>query len=122
MTTIETPTANVTFTKNSRTGKFDIIGPVSAMVEGATLTVVTKSGGAKQVVCGKPSRPFVAKFGVNAGSEVAIAAFQWVASKPSSAGPRHYAKPSSSGRKYECEDCGNIVVPGTSCWETGLTH
>jgi hypothetical protein len=25
-------------------------------------------------------------------------------------------------RKYECEECGEFVFPGTSCWETGCIH
>jgi hypothetical protein len=28
----------------------------------------------------------------------------------------------SSGGRYECEECGDMVTPGTACWETGLTH
>ena len=24
--------------------------------------------------------------------------------------------------KYLCEECGDYVYPGTSCWETGMTH
>jgi len=26
-----------------------------------------------------------------------------------------------SGR-YECDECGDMVVPGSRCWETGCTH
>ena len=25
-------------------------------------------------------------------------------------------------REYECEECGDRVVPGTRCWETGCIH
>lgn len=25
-------------------------------------------------------------------------------------------------RRYECDECGEMVTPGTRCWETGLTH
>lgn len=25
-------------------------------------------------------------------------------------------------RSYVCEECGDHVSPGSSCWETGLTH
>lgn len=25
-------------------------------------------------------------------------------------------------RKFECEQCGDIVWSGTNCWETGLEH
>jgi hypothetical protein len=24
--------------------------------------------------------------------------------------------------KYECEECGEYVTPGTRCWETGMMH
>jgi len=24
--------------------------------------------------------------------------------------------------RYECDECGEWVEPGTSCWETGMTH
>jgi hypothetical protein len=27
-----------------------------------------------------------------------------------------------SGGRYICEECGDWVEPGTSCWETGCTH
>lgn len=26
------------------------------------------------------------------------------------------------GRRYECDECGEWVSPGTSCWETGCAH
>lgn len=32
---------------------------------------------------------------------------------------------SSSSRsrgRYECEECGEYVLPGTECWETGIIH
>ncbi len=25
-------------------------------------------------------------------------------------------------RKYECEDCGDLVWSGTTCWKTGIKH
>ncbi len=27
-----------------------------------------------------------------------------------------------SGRRYECDECGERVMPGSKCWETGMTH
>lgn len=27
-----------------------------------------------------------------------------------------------SGGRYECDECGDFVTPGTQCWETGCTH
>lgn len=38
-----------------------------------------------------------------------------------------HSRASSSPRtrrdgRYECEECGDYVYPGSSCWETGMTH
>jgi peptide methionine sulfoxide reductase MsrB len=32
-----------------------------------------------------------------------------------------YVKKDCRGR-YECDNCGDDVYPGTECWETGLKH
>ena len=32
------------------------------------------------------------------------------------------AAPRSERRRYECPECGDMVMSGTSCWETGITH
>lgn len=29
---------------------------------------------------------------------------------------------SSGFRRFECDDCCDMVTSGTRCWETGLTH
>jgi len=51
-----------------------------------------------------------------------------------SAGPKQpFSGARSSGQRrstgcggryecYECEECGDMVTPGTRCWETGLQH
>ena len=28
----------------------------------------------------------------------------------------------SSGRRFTCEECGDVVYSGSRCWETGMTH
>jgi hypothetical protein len=38
-----------------------------------------------------------------------------IRSEPRSSGSRH-------GGRYLCEECGEYVTPGTSCWETGCMH
>jgi hypothetical protein len=35
---------------------------------------------------------------------------------------RSSARSRSSGSRYECEECGDYVMPGTRCWETGMMH
>jgi len=32
------------------------------------------------------------------------------------------SKSSVPSGKYECPECGDYVVPGTECWETGWRH
>lgn len=28
----------------------------------------------------------------------------------------------AENRAYTCDECGDFVVPGTRCWETGMSH
>ena len=35
---------------------------------------------------------------------------------------RHGHSSRRSGGRYECDECGDIVTPGTHCWETGMVH
>ena len=38
-------------------------------------------------------------------------------------GLQQYAADRRAGKaRYECEECGEWVEPGTECWETGLLH
>ncbi len=30
--------------------------------------------------------------------------------------------PAKAVRRFECDDCGDMVTTGTRCWETGLIH
>jgi len=41
-------------------------------------------------------------------------------SEPFVEGYPHPSRPRN--RKYECEECGDLVFPGTRCWETGHQH
>lgn len=36
--------------------------------------------------------------------------------------PRGSGQRRRRGGTYECEECGDYVEPGTSCWETGMIH
>lgn len=38
------------------------------------------------------------------------------------AGGSHSRRRRGPGGSYECEECGDYVRPGTSCWETGMMH
>jgi hypothetical protein len=108
----------VSFTKNKTTGAYDIIGPTELLKEGASVTVTTKDGGTRSVICGRPTKPFVAKFGPLAGQTVSIAVCKPAASTYPGTSRAH---PRRNGT-YECEECGDRVFPGTTCWETGMTH
>lgn len=37
-------------------------------------------------------------------------------------GASQSAGPRPPRGKYECPECGEYVVPGTVCWETGMRH
>lgn len=61
----------INFTKNKRTGRFDVIGPVSELRVGNVI-VTKKDGSTSEVEVLRLSRPFVAKFGPNEGKECVI--------------------------------------------------
>jgi hypothetical protein len=50
--------------------------------------------------------------------EKAEEARKLVASAPVQAKPNGYR----TNRRYECDECGEYVYPGSRCWETGLEH
>lgn len=33
-----------------------------------------------------------------------------------------YSRRRGGSARYECEECGEDVTPGTRCWETGCSH
>lgn len=61
-----------TFTKDKKTGKFDILGPIEFMKKGNHVTVTKADGSESEAILGEIGKPFIAKFGPLAGSEVAI--------------------------------------------------
>jgi hypothetical protein len=109
----------ITYTMNKQTGAFDIIGPVESLREGATVVVTKKDGRTATVVVGPVSKPFIAKFGPCTGKQVAIAKVGFSNGGNASGGR---GRGRGRGGRYECDECGEIVTPGTSCWETGMTH
>ena len=64
----------IQFTKNKQSGKYDVIGPVEEMIVGKDVTVTKADGTVTTVVLHTASKPFVAKFGPNAGKQVCIGA------------------------------------------------
>lgn len=61
------------FMKNKQTNKFDVIGLVADLTSGSTVEVTRADGSVTEVVLGRVSKPFTAKFGPHEGKEVAIA-------------------------------------------------
>jgi hypothetical protein len=45
-----------------------------------------------------------------------------LASIARSAAPASQGSRRRHGGRYECEECGDYVEPGTRCWETGMIH
>ena len=98
--------------RKAKNGKWVVFGPVAhfdhAKRYGGTVTVSKKSGETSEVWIDSYGKPFSLK-GL----------------------PHCYAYPAekvdaSAGRTYqgrrECDECGEYVDPGTSCWETGMLH
>lgn len=102
------------FTKDKRTGDYDVIGPANSMREGETVTVTKKSGQTKQVKLGRVSRPFTAKFGPLKGQQAAIA--KVASNGRMSSRERHNAGDKYVGTKYEGAYCGfPCPVTGKKC-------
>ena len=103
---------NHTWTRNKKTGKWNILAVGDHWKEGDTLTVYKKDGSSQEVVAGRCSKPFEGKYGPTAGQ---MCQFITPARRDGGSG-------GNGGGRYTCDDCGDVVVPGSSCWETGLQH
>lgn len=84
---------------------------------GATVSVQTKAGAVKsetieRVLWTGPDRVTGQPVSVCAVAARAVAA----------SGGYHSGGGHRRGGRYECEECGDWVTPGTRCWETGMTH
>lgn len=97
--------------KKLKDGTFGVIGPVEEVKPQTSVTVRKKDGRTKSEMVTKVSKPF-ASFD---GSGMKVIGFL---------APRTFSGSGSrrSGGRYECEQCGDMVTPGSSCWETGMTH
>jgi hypothetical protein len=61
-----------TFTKNKKTGKFDVLGFPTDVQAGRNVTVTKRDGTTTTVSVERVTKPFVAKWGELAGREVVI--------------------------------------------------
>lgn len=64
-----TTTTHCTFTRNNRTGQFDVIGPADVIHDGATVIVHKKDGSTTTVTISRATKPFVGKFGPLQGQQ-----------------------------------------------------
>jgi hypothetical protein len=96
--------------KKLKDGSFGVIGPVDEVRPNSSVTVRKKDGSTKTETVVKVTKPF-ASFD---GSGMKVIGF--LAPRTHGTGPRR------SGSRYECEECGDMVTPGSQCWETGMTH
>lgn len=101
-----------TFTKNNRTGKFDVIGTVDEMHEGQ-MVVTKKSGDTTTVFVSRLTRPFVSKFGPLKGKQCQIGTVggsKYSARECESMGDRY------AGTSLEGQYCGYpCPVSGKKC-------
>jgi len=79
----------VTFSRNKRTGRFDVVGPVDQVVVG-DVTATKRDGTTKTVYVYNVSKPFVGKWGPTKGIECVFG----------SVGTREYV-PDSTDLAYE---------------------
>lgn len=107
-----------TYTK-LKSGDWGVKGQVPAPTEGGTVTVTKRDGTSKNEVIGK----IVSTENGTWVAEIVRKSFASAgAGAPSGA---RINVPRMGGRRrgaYDCDHCGDRVVPGTRCWETGLTH
>ena len=63
----------VTFSKNTQTGEWDLLGPAEALKTGEVVEVHKLNGTTKAVRVAIVSRPFTGTYGETAGVEMAFA-------------------------------------------------
>jgi hypothetical protein len=103
----QTKTQTATYTK-LRDGSWGVRVPGS-VTPGQSVVVTKKSGETKQETILRVLASFQPE-------NVSLCSIQ-----PSSSNSSSNSHRRRSGR-YECEECGDMVTPGTQCWETGMEH
>lgn len=94
--------------KKLKDGSWGLLVNSDRVRSGDSVLTVTKAGKREVKVIGKV---------IWSGNGVAIATI--AASGGSSVGGSPRLRRDGT---YECEECGDYVRPGTSCWETGAIH
>lgn len=102
-----------TFTKNKRTGNYDVIGTPDEIQGGCSCEVTKKDGTTKTVIIEKVGKPFVAKFGPNKGSKCVIGT---VASRKNN----NYVPAKRDSRGYVTERGHYVGYCGYPCPVTGM--
>ena len=97
-----------TYTK-LKSGEWGVKVEGAAPAKGASVTVVTKSGKVKTEIVRNV---------VWSGNGIALCAIDQRASGRS----RHASNNRPPRGKIECDECGDYVTPGSTCWETGCRH
>jgi hypothetical protein len=95
----------ITFTKLKKTNTWGLRGP--GLKAGATVTVTKQDGSTVRKTVGKI---------LWTGDGVSLATID-----ESGTPTARKAFGFRTGR-YECDECGDFVAPGTTCWETGCRH
>lgn len=99
-------TTKATYRK-TKTGEWVVFAPASALKPGTQIAVVKRDGTTKVETIATVGKTFIVE-----GKEFA---YGYLAAKP--------AKPAKpAGRSNCCQECGEFIRPGSTCWETGLRH
>lgn len=77
MTTATATQGQVTFSRNKRTGRFDVVGPADIIRPGELIEVVKRDGTTKRVRVAMVSKEFVGQFGPNEGLTCVFGTIAW---------------------------------------------
>lgn len=114
--------------RKSSSGEWVVFGPAT-IVKPGPVSVVKKDGSRKTETVARVGKPFPVDgvkcvYGYLAEAEEFGYATRRVESDRSDRqqAPAGSRRPSRYAGRRECGECGEFVTPGTTCWETGMTH
>jgi hypothetical protein len=95
-----------TFSKNKKTGNYDVIGLASEIKPHTHVTVRLKNGSTKDVYIYAVSKPFVSKFGELAGRSVRFG---------------YTTSPDTASKSKSCDECGGAGAQHSRTDSSGIS-
>lgn len=107
-------TATITYRKTKR-GEWVAFGPAALIAPGRSVIIVKKDGTTRMEAIESVGRTFDVD-----GVEMVYGYIDQAQSVPLNS--RAVRTSHRRSGRYLCDECGDYVDAGTSCWETGHTH